>query len=248
MEANAYLFELLAALAYCGVAVRLLRLAARTRQRPERMLGVYFAASGISYLLYETPLVLAREDWQTPAFFAGRVLYDVALLPFLLFLIDLFHRGQRWAVWLAATDLALLFAGLSASIWTGDYEGLSVGHIGFWCEWMGYTFPFAWLAAVALAGHRQARRRVRIGLVAPLVANRYLLWGLFAVLQVAISGVLIAMYAEYAADGAFSFWADTAVGTLEMGSIGTLYLVFFSPRAYRRWLAARTEAVAVGAR
>ena len=248
MEASAYLFELLAALAYLGVGARLLRLASRTGERPERLLGAYFVGSGISYLLYEIPLVLTLDVWQTPAFFAGRVVYDLALVPFVLFLLEVFHRDEAGAAWMAGAILLLLFAGLAASIWTGDYEGLSVDHPGFWCEWLGYTIPFAWLAGDALAGHLRARLRMRIGLIEPLVANRYLLWGLFAVLQVAISLVLIAMYVEYADDGAFSVWADAVVGGLEMTSIGLLYLVFFAPHAYRRWLGAQADAVAAGAR
>lgn len=246
MESNAWLFQILSALVYATVGVRLLRMALRGRELPEGLLGSYFVLTGISYAAYQLPVILVVDTWYTPLAFAGRVIYDAGMLPFLLFLRLVFHRGDRWAGWLAAASGLLLAAGLLGGAAGGDYEGVSLDSTWFWLEWTGYTLPFAWLAWAAFSEHRQALRRVRIGLTRPLLANRYLLWAIFGAVQVAASVALIPMYADYARHGVYSAWSDALLGGLENLSLGMLWLVFFTPALYRRWIegdpSARAEA------
>ena len=242
MESSAWLFQILAALVYATVGVRLLRLALRGRELPEGLLGSYFVLTGISYTAYQLPMMLAVDAWYTPFAYAGRVVYAAGMLPFLLFLRLVFHRGKRWAGWLAATSGLLLAAGLLGATAVGDYEGVSLDSGWFWLEWTGYTLPFAWLAWVAFGERRQALRRVRIGLTGPMLANRYLLWAVFGAVQVAASVALIPMYADYARHGVYSAWSDALSGGLENLSLGVLWLVFFAPGLYRRWIEAGSPA------
>jgi hypothetical protein len=172
----------------------------------------------------------------TALFFAGRVTYMIGVFPFLLFLQNVFHPGEAWARWLAGTCAVVLFMGVVFSALGGDLEGVALNNKWFWFEWIGYTLPFFWLAVDAFLAYRSAKRRVRIGLTDPLLANRYLLWAFFALAQAAASFALILMYVEYAAAQTYTAWTDFAVGGLELFSIGTLWLVFFAPALYRRWL------------
>lgn len=236
MESSSWLFQNLAALVYAIIGLRLLQLARRGGGLPEALLSSYFIASSVSYVGYYLPEMLARDDWYVPFTYGARLTYDVGMLPFLLFLRMVFHRGEHWADWLVGGSALLLVAGVAGSTITGDYEGVTIDTPWFWLEWLGYTLPFAWLASIAFAEQRSARRRVRIGLASPMVANRYLLWSLFGAVQVAASLALIPMYVDYARHGFYSAWADAMLGGLENLSLGLLWLVFFAPDAYRRWV------------
>ena len=68
MEDSAYLGELLAGVFYSVAGYRLLRLALRTQEKPERVLGLTFLLMGASFLLYQIPLVFQSEAVETPAY------------------------------------------------------------------------------------------------------------------------------------------------------------------------------------
>jgi hypothetical protein len=203
---------------------------------PERLLGLYFAFTGVSYLLYELPLLLELPSIVTPMFFAGRVVYALGVVPLARFMQRVFHPGDRWASWLVWTCALCLFAGLIVSALGGDLEGLTLTNGWFWVEWVGYTAPFGWVAVASLLSFSSATRRARIGLCEAVVVNRYLLWAIFGVLQVASCLALIPMYSSYAEEGVFAAWSDALVGGLELASLTVLWFVFFPPIAYRRWL------------
>ena len=96
-------------------------------------------------------------------------------------------------------------------------------------------------AVKALRQATLARRRVRIGLTEPLVANRFLLWG---VSTLAANGIW-----------AYSLWrelvqeSDTTEFYLVASVLGcicalAIWLAFFPPRAYRQRFATRAAAAA----
>jgi hypothetical protein len=118
----------------------------------------------------------------------------------------------------------------------GDWEGFSISNGWFWFEWVGFTLPFAWAGSEAFAQYLQARRRVRLGLCDPVVCNRYLLWALFGTLQVCLSLVLLPQYAEYESTNEFTASWDALYGTIEIASLVMIWLVFFAPAFYQRWI------------
>ncbi|TFG94690.1 MAG: hypothetical protein E4H11_06310, partial [Myxococcales bacterium] len=156
MEGSAYLVEIIAALAYLVVGGRLLDRARRTEEVPERLLGVYFAFTGVSYLLYELPLFLELPSLVTPMFFAGRVVYALAIVPLVFFMRLVFHPDERWASWLAWSSALCLYAGLFFSALAGDLEGMTLSNGWFWVEWAGYTVPFGWVAVDSLLSYSNA--------------------------------------------------------------------------------------------
>jgi hypothetical protein len=236
MEDHAYIGELLAAVVYLIAGARLLRLAQRTREAPERLLGVAFALIGTSYLLYTTPIIFGLESLWTPLTFAGRITFAVGVVPVALFTRTVFRRGESWATGLVCGCAVLLFVGITFSLLGGDAEGMTLSSWWFWLEWLGYTVPPAWISVEAFLAYAGAKRRKRIGLCDALVANRYLLWAFHGLFGVGGSLSVIAMYSDYAATGTFSAWTDSLLGGLEIGSIVTLWLVFFPPIFYRNWI------------
>jgi hypothetical protein len=234
MEENPYFLGLLAALLYGIVGLRLFALSCETRARPERLLALHYLANGVSYLLYEVPYILEREEpW---AFVAARIIYTLGVVPLLLFTYEVFRKGSRWAIALLFTIAALLFSGAFFSSLEGDVEGLNVSSFWFWCDWIGYTLPYVWIGAEGWIAYGSAKKRVVLGLTEPAVAHRFLLWAWFGILA-ALGGIsLIPLSLEYAVTGLWPVWADYLSGGLEVAATVAIWLAFFPPRFYRRWV------------
>ena len=236
MEGYAYIGELLTAIFYLVVGIRLLKLASRTRQVPERLLGALFVCSSASYLAYVSPMVLAEDSLWTPLNFLGRVLYLPVPVLLAVFTRQVFRPNSRWAAWFVWLSVIVPVAGVGGSALGGDWEGYSLGNPGFWAEWAGYTLPFGWAGVEAFIQYAKARRRRKHGLCDPIVCNRFLLWGIYAVLTVIASLLILPMYAHYARHGQFTATWDRLVGAAEIASIAVIWVVFFAPAFYQRWI------------
>ncbi len=246
MEGHAYLGEFATAFFYLVVGTRLFRLASRTGELPERLLGALFLITGTSFIVYDLPIIFDSEALWTPLNFAGRVLYLPAAIILAVFTRQVFRRESPWAAWVVYGCAALLVAGVTGSALRGDWEGFSISSPWFWLEWSGYTIPFAWAGAESLIQHGQARRRMRLGLCDSLVCNRLLLWGLFGTATVIVSLAIPVQYAAYERESVFNATWDILINAGEILTIALIWLVFFAPAAYRRWIEG-TAATAVAA-
>ena len=236
MEGHAYIGELLAGVVYLIAGIRLLRLSQRTGEAPERLLGTCFIAIAASAFSYVLPNLPRFESLWTPLNFAGRVFVIPYSVIFALFTWRVFRPEARWGGWLVWGSAILLVVGVGGSAMGGDWEGFSISSGWFWLEWVGYTLPFVWAGSETFAQYSRARRRKQLGLCDPLVCNRYLLWALFGTLQVCLSLVLLPQYATYEATNQFTAAWDALYGAIEIVSIVLIWLVFFSPAFYRRWI------------
>jgi hypothetical protein len=246
MEDHAYIGELLAGIVYLIVGVRLLRLGQRTREAPERLLGVTFLAMGVSSVLYVLPVFSAFESLWTPLTFAGRVGFLPAAVMLALFTRLVFRPDARWGAWLVWGSAILLITGVGGSAWGGDWEGFSISNRWFWLEWVGFTLPFGWACSEAFVQYRRARRRLDLGLCDPLVCNRYLLWALFGALQTFSCLVLLPQYSEYETTSQFTATWDALYGASIIASLVMIWLVFFPPAFYRRWINGNAPAANAG--
>ncbi len=236
MEEQAYVGELISALVYLYAGTRLLRLSSQPDEVPERLLGAMFLVTGTSFLLYNLPIILDSESLWTPLNFAGRVAYLPAPVLLAVFTCRVFRPESVWATSMAYGSAILLVAGVGGSVWSGDLEGFSIGSRWFWAEWAGYTIPFAWAGVEAFAHHRRALRRFRLGLCDSLACNRLWLWGFFGVIQVLVSVAVIPQYSEYEQESAFSATWDALISAGEIFSLTLIWLIFFPPVFYRRWI------------
>jgi len=236
MNQTIYLFDNLTGILYLVVGIRLLTLYTRTRKKPELLLGINYLLFSASFIIYELPDTVGRGlDYEWCALI-GRVAFALGVIPLLLFTSWVFRSDARWAKWLVVGNLAVLFGGVFFSALGGDFEGYTLSNPYFWFEWAGYTLPFAWIIAEAHHAHVAAKKRVHLGLCNPIVANRYGLWVLFGVLELANSIAIIFLYREYAITQAWPAWGDYLAGGLETAATGMLWLVFFSPAFYQRWV------------
>jgi hypothetical protein len=243
MEQGAYAAELLAAVFYIVAGARLIRLSQRTGEAPERLLGLYFTASGIAYVGWTAPIILNLGPLAEATDFAAWTIYSAGVIPCLVFIRRVFRPNDAWAgglVFVCTAALVLAAAVLTAR---GDrYPSLDEPF--FWVQWIGYTTPTVWLTVEALLAYGIAAKRARVGLSEPLVANRYLLLGIFGVFQVLACLSDIPMAAELAADHAASAGTDAVLGAMELAAIASLWLTFFPPSAYLTWVTGSTPAPA----
>lgn len=240
MEDSAYLGELLAGAFYFIVGYRMLLLAARTRETPERVLGWTFLLMGTSFVLYQIPLVWQSEALETPFNFAARVVYCVSSVTLALFTRVVFRREDFWASALVIGIAVSLVTGVGFSALGGDWDGFSLSNRWFWFEWVASALPFGWIGAEAFLNYRSGRRRVRVGLLEPIVCSRFLLWMIVGFIQLSVFLVVLVQYAEYETTGKWSTWSDTTLGAMEIATIGAIWLVFFPPAVYRRWVGEAT--------
>jgi hypothetical protein len=234
---SAYFLALFSGFFYLAAAFPLFRLSARSGESPERVLGIAFLLIGISYLFYELPFALENEALFVPFSVAGRVIYAASVVAVALFTKQVFHRNRRWANWLLGSTVVLLVVGFAVSAWNGDWEGLlPLSNPGFWAEWLGQMIPCVWVACAGLSEYAKAQRRLSVGLTDALVCNRFLLFGCFGILQMGSVGVLIPMYIGYEITGIFSTWSDRVLGSFELLTVATIWIAFFPPAVYRRWM------------
>jgi hypothetical protein len=151
------------------------------------------------------------------------------------------------AVWIAAGFQAIT-EGFSVKVLPG---------LGYWAFYLARVAPYYWLAAESLSYYAAARRRARLGLAEPLVTNRFLLLGLWAVAWAAmgLSDVIARGLYVMASGSTTELRIDTAgpiilttiAITSALGTLAavTLALSFFPTRGYRRFIESRAAAARV---
>jgi hypothetical protein len=236
MDENAYIVEALAGVLYLPVAARLLWRAARTRRDPERLLGATFGLYGLSYILFELPALFDFGAFESSSYFLGRVALAAGSYLIALFTRRVFRPRDGWAEG-AVLFIAFLFvAGLSLSALQGDWDGSGMHQVGFWLEWIAQLIPCVWVCAEGAVHYTLSERRRGLGLSDIESSHRFLFWSLFGCAQTGASISVLAVYIAYARDGYISAAMDATLGGFELVSIAVVWLVFYPPTRYRRWL------------
>ena len=106
--------------------------------------------------------------------------------------------------------------------------------------------PFAWLTVESLREYRKAKRRLQLNLSDPMVCNRYLLFGLTSMVWIVVEFVAIAQVIELELTQGMAAPLDVLLMATELVSVVMVWLVFFSPAVYRRWLQRAAPATLFG--
>ncbi len=148
----------------------------------------------------------------------------------------------------------LVVAAACAQGWSEGFAVKVFPGVAYWVFYVARVAPYYWLAVEALRYWSAARRRVRLGLADPLVTNRFLLLGLWAVAWAAMGfSDILARGAYLLASGSTTeLQLDTAgpiilvtiCVTSVFGGLAavTLALSFFPTRGYRRLVESRAAA------
>jgi len=236
MDEDAYIVEAIAGVLYLPVAARLLWRAAKTGQDPERLLGATFGFYGLSYILFGLPELFDLESLETALFFLGRVALDAGTYLIAVFTRRVFRSREVWAEGVALFVGFLFVAGLSLSAMQGDWQGAGMNGVGFWLEWIAQLIPCVWVCAEGLIRYTLSERRRALGLSDLTASHRFLFWGVFGIAQIGATIAILPMYLAYERDGYISASMDAMLGSAEILSIAVVWLVFYPPVRYQRWL------------
>ena len=232
---------LLITLAIVGISARLFRTAWRVRSLPELLVGIHFLLAPIAISL---SLRVARFDPAHAETVRGTIsaLFAIASSSLLFFGWRVFRPGARVAKALAWGG-ALLFAGIWAFELATDAYATSSG-LGL--RTLIFT-PYLWVFAESLFYYRRMRRRLSLGLADAVTTNRFLLFAIWTggVVAIAALGLIGAALAQLGGGG-FSeqeLFSNTAILTLtrilSLPVAISIWLTFFAPSRYCRWLERR---------
>lgn len=217
------------------VGVRLLVLAARTRELPELLLGSSFVLMGV--VGYPLSIVARRglfAEGTSDALLTGALAaQDLACLAIYVVTWRVFRPGARAATALPLAAAAAFAASLAGGLGVGPDAG------GFYYLGLGArAVGFAWCSLESLRYAALLRRRLRIGLADPVVADRFRLWGLAN--TAILAGFAVFLFGRLTgpnvAESPLVLGATSLIGI----AAGTaIWLAFVPPAAYVRRIAAR---------
>jgi hypothetical protein len=237
------LFGLVCVSAYCAVAflvaLHLLRLAGRTGQLPELLIGLsLLVGGGLGYpgSVAARALASSSPDLASRLAVAGMLGLAISAWTMLLCWNVIYHRGQRGSSNAVIATTAVLFVFLVERLATIDASGRATSSVGYVGWLLAGALPYAFNAASGLRYYTRMSRRVALGLADPVVANRILLWSVTSL-------IVVAQYA-YSLCGlwlgpAFAALSTAVIGSLGLGIALLLALAFFPPQPFSRWVQAR---------
>jgi hypothetical protein len=226
-----------------AVGGRLLWKAGAPGARPELLLGAACTLDGVEWLLwvlaYYTPLAGTHAgDWLGAGCRVGIICHNIFLLAFTRLV---FRPGSRTARVAVVALAGLMSSSLVIGIAQGDWLGYRSDRIWIWLETCPQLVAYAWTLVESALHYARMRKRLAHGLADPVVTNRVLLWALYgaAMLGAGIFYVISIGVASFS--GEYPFALDAAMIACTSFSCGAIWLAFYPPRAYRRWLASASE-------
>jgi hypothetical protein len=222
-------------LASLVVGVRMLRLAARTRELAETCIGsALFFSGALGYGLIMVALRMHASSPETALDFmrAGVLCAQLGGLALLVATWRIFRRAERWAAALFAALAALIGAACVLVFTTDPIPPRTISTPVFWTSTAATIGAFGWSAFESLRYHGLLRLRLRLGLVEAELVDRFRLWGFAASCAAAIqaTGVLNRMIVP-AGIHPVLLVIQSCVG---LASACAIWLAFFPPAAYRR--------------
>jgi len=233
-----YLSEGAISLAFLCVAARLLRRSLSTRAAPERLLGASFLLWGLSYPLYDIPEALGvAELVMAPFANASRICWQAGTVIMALFVKKTFRDSDPRAMWIVVGVAGLLFGAGMGSVWVGDYGGdYPLSNPWWWLEWVGSVTPMLWISMEASVYYAKVRQHRWLGEGDALLCNRIGLWCIVGVCWVVVECVSAAQYVIYELTTRWLASLSFALAVLELSGVVLIWLVFYPPAAYRRWI------------
>jgi len=226
------------------VGVRMLLLARRTREAPEALLG-----AGLCAVTFVTiPCIALGFGLRLGPVWLEKLLFAAGLVPMIgfatvlhAFTARVFRPRSRvaWGLVIAATLVAGVGTGGTVLSRFAAWDVDSVVSVHWTLMLVGsFVFGLGWSGVESLRYHRKMRLRLGLGLVDPVVCDRFFLWGFGGV--AAVFGVAVVIV---------SLLLGWRVVTHPLPILGiafagfslsiTWWLAFLPPEAYLRRLRAR---------
>jgi hypothetical protein len=230
------------------LGIRLLRLAARTRQAPELCIGLaLLLMGGLGYPLIMTARMAVRLG--DPAR-VGLMAVAVVLMGVGTFAVGVFNRRvfrptEGWALGVVIAAGLSMLACLALQLWHPGLEAAAFHNrgLGFRLFLLHSGILTAWGACESLLAWSRLRRRLRLGLADPVVCERVLLWGIASVAS-AIVGLTSTVAGFLGINFAATALGAAVTAPLGLVAAGSMWLAFLPPAAYLRRVRARAAAPA----
>jgi hypothetical protein len=238
MQALAGLGLLLFVVTVTVVGVRMLLLSRRTGGRHEFLIGAGMILIGAIGFPGSAAAGFGRAvgEMNIPLWFLFTLITQIGLLLVYAFTWQVFRPAESWgkAIVVAAALLMFVSLVLSARALAAappDAISTTVSRTGMFIGMAGYCGCFLWSAIEGFVHHRNAKRRLVIGLADPVVVNRFLLWGLFGVAATAINVTSFAGNA-IGVDPSTSPLVLVPMGVFGCFASLAMYLAFLPPASY----------------
>ncbi|MDI1478662.1 hypothetical protein [Polyangium sp. y55x31] len=222
-----------------AVAVRLLGLAARTRKAPELLLGLSMLLPLVGYSIQVSSAVTRGGTPAPLAVEIGGLVVDTGFLTVAVFVWLVFRREEIWA---QVLSFLLVIVGLAMPVVNHVVPWSNGLPSALWPRAVLRTICYGWAAVEALRYAALMRKRVRFGLAEPIVADRFVLWGVGHLCATLMLDGLTAGGALHVQQSRFAdvfLVGGAAFGVPAMLAIG---LSFFPPVAYVRYVERRLGA------
>jgi len=241
------LFGLIGVVTYSAVGLvvglRLLRLARRTGEWPERLIGSAFLCGsmlGYPTLVASDRLRAVAPDPALALFFTGSTGLLVAAVCLLAFWQRVYHPDRIAARRTFLVGSVFLVVCLFCLMLTHSAGAKAAANPWYLPGLVGQGVAYALNGWASTRYWQMLRRRLSLGLVDPIVVNRILLWSAAAwaiTLQYLYSTIRMAMTGESSVTG----FGVALVSSLGLVAAGTMLLAFFPPRSYLLWLERGSE-------
>ena len=233
------------------VGAKLLWLARRTRALPETLIGAaLFLLSGVAW-----PLLLIVSAPEPPPGWVLRLGWAAASVALalgwssvFLFTWQVFRPGEGWGRWLAglgiSIELAAGLGGVVRAVGLAEPLELRTGSASGTVLLLGAQAVYVWTALESFRYRALLRRRLRLGLADPLVAERFGLWGWTGVCG--FGGIAPAVLAQLSGGDPNSLTSHLVVAVCGLLSSVALYVAFLPPAPYVRFVRAQAPSQAPG--
>lgn len=219
-----------------AVGFRLIFLGMKTRRLPEWVIGTSYLSIGSGSVLVVIGGGLYAQQPLAAVMILklGTLSTSLGAGTLLLGCWRIFRPASRAAAAIAGSAMLALIV-LFAYVMSGGPDVAPTRTGPYWAGFGIRIATFAWIGGESLRYHALLRRRLSLGLTTPLMAHRFLLWGIAAVATTC--SYLTYMVFELGGTAA----GDSPGQTLLLGLLGAgtglcLWLAFFPPQRYRRWI------------
>lgn len=226
------------------LSLRLFRLALRTRRLPEMLVGVYFllVPFGISLAIRVDRF---DPEWAAAVRATSNALFTLGGVALLLFAWSVFRLDAGWAKALAWGGSSILVAVWALGMPAGFYQAGGTGFLLL----MPVFASYFWVFFESLRYYGLLRRRRKLGLVDPVLANRFLLFAIWtgsvvAITVLGVAGAVAQLLAGSFHDGG-GLGDPVILGVTRVLCVpiaASIWLIFLAPARYHAWLQRRSPA------
>lgn len=226
------------------VGLRLVALGIRSGELPEWVIGTAYLSIGSGSVLVVVGggLHVDQPDLGVRVQQAGALLTSLGSCALLHGCWRIFRSASRVAAGIAGAGIFALVATV-AVVMSGDAGQVPTRTMAYWSGFAIRIATFAWIGGESLRYYGLLHRRLALGLTTPVMAHRFLLWGVAAV----TTTFSYLVYLGFEVGGSSSGESAGATGLLGLLGASTglcLWLAFFPPDRYRRWVEERFAAAA----